>query len=119
MKWEKMSKSKGNGVDPTAIISEVGVDSARLNILFKAPPQVELEWDDKNLQGQSRWLRRLDGLVSALEADVSLLPARSDATKSGDAKLRSTVHRTIAEITTVMEETFSFNGKVMLVDVRL
>jgi leucyl-tRNA synthetase len=45
-KWEKMSKSKGNGVDPTAIIKEVGVDSTRLNILFKVrlwwPPAVLL-----------------------------------------------------------------------------
>jgi leucyl-tRNA synthetase len=82
---------------------------------FQAPPQLELEWDDKNLLGQSRWLRRLDGLVAALEVPWIGAAPSTQAT----AKLRSQVHKTVAEITVIMEETFSFNGTVVHAMVRV
>ena len=55
----KMSKSKGNTVDPDAIIKEFGADTARLFILFAAPPQKELEWNDSAVDGAFRFLKRL------------------------------------------------------------
>lgn len=55
----KMSKSKGNTVDPDAIIAQYGADTARLFILFAAPPQKELEWNDSAVEGAFRFIRRL------------------------------------------------------------
>jgi leucyl-tRNA synthetase len=56
---EKMSKSKNNGVDPQAIIDQHGADTARLFMMFAAPPDQQLEWNDSGVEGASRFLRRL------------------------------------------------------------
>jgi leucyl-tRNA synthetase len=56
---EKMSKSKNNGVDPQAIIDKYGADTARLFMMFAAPPDQQLEWNDSGVDGASRFLRRL------------------------------------------------------------
>jgi leucyl-tRNA synthetase len=56
---EKMSKSKNNGVDPQALIDEYGADTARLFMMFAAPPDASLEWNDAGVEGASRFLRRL------------------------------------------------------------
>jgi leucyl-tRNA synthetase len=60
--WEKMSKSKGNGVNPEEVIREFGVDVVRLYILFKAPVEKELEWDRDQIVGQQRFLTKLEDL---------------------------------------------------------
>lgn len=57
--WEKMSKSKFNGVEPGSFVSYFGSDCVRLAVLFKAPPAVPLDWDDKDLVGHERFLLRL------------------------------------------------------------
>ena len=57
--YEKMSKSKHNGVDPGAVIDRYGADTARMFILFKAPPEKDLEWDDADVEGQYRFLQRI------------------------------------------------------------
>jgi leucyl-tRNA synthetase len=56
---EKMSKSKNNGVDPQAIIDAYGADTARLFMMFAAPPDQQLEWNDSGVEGASRFLKRL------------------------------------------------------------
>ncbi len=56
---EKMAKSKNNGVDPQAIIDQYGADTARLFMMFAAPPDQQLEWNDAGVEGASRFLRRL------------------------------------------------------------
>ena len=56
---EKMSKSKNNGVDPQALIDQYGADTARLFIMFAAPPEQQLEWSDAGVEGASRFLRRV------------------------------------------------------------
>lgn len=61
--FEKMSKSKHNGVDPEDVIGKFGADTTRLFMLFKAPPQGVLEWDTLGIQGQMRWLNRLSQMV--------------------------------------------------------
>ena len=57
--YEKMSKSKYNGVDPSVVIDKYGADTARMFILFKAPPEKDLEWDDSDVEGQYRFIQRL------------------------------------------------------------
>jgi len=57
--FEKMSKSKHNGVDPLSIVAKHGADTTRLFILFKAPPEAVLDWDEKAIVGQERWIQRL------------------------------------------------------------
>ena len=54
-----MSKSKYNGVDPARVIDRYGADTARMFILFKAPPEKDLEWDEADVEGQFRFLQRL------------------------------------------------------------
>ena len=57
--FEKMSKSKYNGVDPESVIKKYGADTARMFILFKAPPEKDLEWGDSDVEGQYRFLCRI------------------------------------------------------------
>ena len=61
--YKTMSKSKHNGVAPTEVIEKYGADTARMFILFKAPPEKDLEWDDADVEGQSRFLNRVWRLV--------------------------------------------------------
>jgi leucyl-tRNA synthetase len=63
--YEKMSKSKYNGVDPAQVIDRYGADTARMFILFKAPPEKDLEWDDADVEGQFRFLQRIWRLVDS------------------------------------------------------
>jgi leucyl-tRNA synthetase len=62
--YEKMSKSKYNGVAPQDVLSKYGADTARMFILFKAPPEKDLEWDDADVEGQYRFLNRVWRLVT-------------------------------------------------------
>ncbi|KAF0682550.1 Aste57867_25348 [Aphanomyces stellatus] len=105
--WEKMSKSKYNGVDPQDICREYGADVARLLVLFKAPPSHELEWDEADLLGQSRWLMRMWGLVADHKDAVTPPPSSTDAAET--LALRVAVHSTIKKVTAALEETQSFN----------
>ncbi len=57
--YEKMSKSKYNGIDPETVIEKYGADTARMFILFKAPPEKDLEWGDSDVEGQYRFLSRI------------------------------------------------------------
>jgi leucyl-tRNA synthetase len=62
-----MSKSKYNGVDPARVIDRYGADTARMFILFKAPPEKDLEWDEADVEGQFRFLQRLWRLAEAAQ----------------------------------------------------
>ncbi len=78
--FEKMSKSKYNGVDPAAVIDRYGADTARMFILFKAPPEKDLEWDDADVEGQFRFLQRIWRLVEgALARGLSLQSWQGEA----------------------------------------
>ena len=59
-----MSKSKYNGVDPLEVMANYGADTARMFILFKAPPEKDLEWDEADVEGQFRFLNRVWRLVT-------------------------------------------------------
>ncbi|KAG1701162.1 hypothetical protein DVH05_011398 [Phytophthora capsici] len=106
--WEKMSKSKHNGVDPEQIRARHGADVTRLAVLFKAPPAHELEWDEADLAGQSRWLARiwslLDGALSHRHQG-SRLPSADEEEK----ELRHELHGTIKRVTEALNDFQSFN----------
>jgi leucyl-tRNA synthetase len=123
--YEKMSKSKHNGVDPAVVIDRYGADTARMFILFKAPPEKDLEWDDADVEGQFRFLQRLWRLVDgAAERGLSLggLPGASGgldgATLSGtelteaERALRRAVHTAIAAVSDDLQGDFQFNTAV-------
>jgi leucyl-tRNA synthetase len=90
---EKMSKSKNNGVDPQALIDQYGADTARLFVMFAAPPEQQLEWSGAGVDGASRFLRRVwmysSSQADGLRAAADKLPADlSDVEK----ELRREVH---------------------------
>jgi leucyl-tRNA synthetase len=101
--YEKMSKSKYNGVDPAVVIDRYGADTARMFILFKAPPEKDLEWDDADVEGQFRFLQRLWRLVDGAVARGVTLPAVPTAIEAaelspGERQLRCAVHTAIQAI---------------------
>jgi leucyl-tRNA synthetase len=69
---EKMSKSKNNGVDPQAIIDQYGADTARLFMMFAAPPDQSLEWSDSGVEGSFRFLRRVWGFHAHGPSGINL-----------------------------------------------
>lgn len=107
--WEKMSKSKYNGVDPEVIRSQHGADVTRLVVLFKAPPAHELEWDESDLAGQSRWISRIWGLIDASIASSSSASTRSPSEPQAETELRLELHGTIKRVTEALDEHQSFN----------
>ena len=68
--FEKMSKSKYNGIDPNTVINKYGADTARMFILFKAPPEKDLEWGDSDVEGQYRFLSRIWKLYNDYLSEV-------------------------------------------------
>lgn len=111
--YEKMSKSKYNGVDPKDVLQKYGADTARMFILFKAPPEKDLEWDDADVEGQYRFLNRVWRLVSEFiaahpNATTALPPALNKAEKD----LRRATHTAIKEISEDIEGDYQFNTAV-------
>ncbi|MFQ5581132.1 MAG: class I tRNA ligase family protein, partial [Mariprofundaceae bacterium] len=102
----KMSKSKGNTVDPSIIIEKFGADTARLFTLFAAPPEKDLEWNDAGVEGASRFLHRVWRLLDKAESE----PAGCDDDATADVTaLRRTIHATIQRVTDAFEHGFAFN----------
>ena len=99
----KMSKSKGNTVDPKAIIERFGADTARLFTLFAAPPEKELEWNDAGVEGGHRFLKRVWRLMERID----LAENEDDAAEV--AVIRRTIHATIQRVTHAFEHGFAFN----------
>jgi leucyl-tRNA synthetase len=106
--FEKMSKSKHNGVDPAAVIDRYGADTARMFILFKAPPEKDLEWDDADVEGQFRFLQRLWRLVD-LEVNHD---EASPATGESDSDIRRAVHQAIKAVGEDLSDDFQFNTAI-------
>jgi len=112
----KMSKSKGNVVDPDALIRRYGADTARLFSLFAAPPEKDLDWSDQGVDGSFRFLNRvwklvhdkLELVVSAGSVDISALTAE-------ERTLRRSVHKTIRKVTEDLDERFHFNTAIAAV----
>lgn len=108
----KMSKSKGNTVDPDALIEKYGADTARLFILFAAPPTQELEWNDSAVEGAFRFLKRLsDRASNAYETDT--IPKIDHASLSkAEKNARKKVYEALKRATEVYEERYTFNTMI-------
>ncbi|MDD5367396.1 MAG: leucine--tRNA ligase [Gallionellaceae bacterium] len=109
---EKMAKSKNNGVDPQSLIDQYGADTARLFMMFAAPPEQSLEWSDAGVEGAHRFLKRLWKMVYD---QVEGGPA--DAFTGGElpealAGLRRQLHQTIAKVTDDIERRKQFNTAI-------
>lgn len=109
----KMSKSKGNTVDPQALIDRYGADTVRLFSMFAAPPEQSLEWSDEGVEGASRYLNRLWNQVHAFidQAGTAALGLPSDLSKDQKA-LRLKIHQTIDKVTTDIGERHTFNTAI-------
>ncbi|XP_044240731.2 leucine--tRNA ligase, mitochondrial isoform X2 [Ursus arctos] len=117
--WEKMSKSKHNGVDPEEVVEQYGIDTIRLYILFAAPPEKDILWDVKTdaLPGVLRWQQRLWALVTRfIEARASGMAPQpqvlSDNERAESRKLWEYKNSVISEVTSHFTEDFSLNAVI-------
>jgi len=114
--FEKMSKSKLNGVDPASVIAQYGADTARMFILFKAPPEKDLEWSDADVEGQFRFLQRLWRLVAGFRQRGGRLngaqPHTTTAPTTIDHQIRRCVHTAIQAIEEDLDGAYQFNTAV-------
>jgi leucyl-tRNA synthetase len=110
-----MSKSKNNGVDPQTLVEQYGADTARLFMMFAAPPEQSLEWSDEGVQGQSRFLRRLWKAVHEHVAGGPAPPLDPAALSEPARALRRTAHQTLAKVTTDLGRRRTFNTAIAAV----
>ncbi|XP_019579619.2 leucine--tRNA ligase, mitochondrial [Rhinolophus sinicus] len=117
--WEKMSKSKHNGVDPEEMVDRYGIDTVRLYLLFAAPPEKDILWDVKTdaLPGVLRWQQRLWSLATRfIEARASGKVPRpqllSNEEKAEARKLWEYKNTVISQVTTHFTEDFSLNSAI-------
>ncbi|MGA2223696.1 MAG: leucine--tRNA ligase [Syntrophobacteraceae bacterium] len=110
----KMSKSKGNVVDPDQMIKTYGADTVRLFCLFASPPEKDLDWNDQGVEGSFRFLSRVWRLVSEnLPALKSAAPYSGGSNLPEDlAQLRRKTHQTIKKVTEDIRERFHFNTAI-------
>lgn len=112
IKVEKMSKSKNNGVDPEEMITKYGADTTRLFIMFAAPPEKELEWNENGLAGAYRFLTKIWRLV--MEHKENLEFGEIDLTKVSrdDKALLIKLNQTIKKVTESIEDDYHFNTSI-------
>ena len=110
-KGEKMSKSKGNTVDPQPYIDRYGADTVRLYMMFSAPPEHSMEWSDERIAGAHRFLKRLWRIVQEHVAAGPLSTAPDKATPA----TRRLIHRTIAKVNDDIGRRYTYNTAVAAV----
>lgn len=110
---EKMSKSKNNGIDPQAIIDQYGADTARVFMMFAAPPDQSLEWSDAGVEGSNRFLKRVWRLTTGFLEKGNNASAIDTAKLSQDAQdLRRKTHETIQKVGDDIERRHAFNTAI-------
>jgi len=110
----KMSKNKGNVVDPKTFIDKYGADTVRLYMLFEAPPEKEVNWTDQRLEGPSRFLQRVWRFVeNEKDALCSTSPIEgNEEWNEGEMALRRKTHQTIMRVTRDIEERLHLNTAI-------
>jgi len=112
----KMSKSKGNVVDPDDLIRRYGADTARLFSLFAAPPEKDLDWNDRGVEGASRFLNRIWRFVHANLPELTTAPRVPAGPLSDPGRaFRRAIHATIHKVTHDIEHDFHFNTAISAV----
>ena len=110
---EKMSKSKNNGIDPQAIIDQYGADTARVFMMFAAPPDQSLEWSDAGVEGSNRFLKRVWRLTTGFLEKGNNASAIDTAKLSTEAQdLRRKTHETIQKVGDDIERRHAFNTAI-------
>ena len=110
---EKMSKSKNNGIDPQSIIDQYGADTARVFMMFAAPPDQSLEWSDAGVEGSNRFLKRVWRLATGfLEKDYSVTPLELAQLSTEAQDLRRKTHETIQKVGDDIERRHAFNTAI-------
>jgi leucyl-tRNA synthetase len=109
----KMSKSKGNTIDPQNLIDRYGADTVRLFIMFASPPEQSLDWSDTGVEGAYRFLKRLWTAVQEHVADGSAVAAIDKAALTEAQKaMRLKLHETIAKVTDDYDRRLTFNTAI-------
>ncbi len=111
----KMSKSLGNVVGPAEIIDKYGADTARLFILFAAPPDRELDWSDEGVEGSFRFLNRIWRLAYDFNEKYENIPGSYEIRNDADKKLAYTLNYTIKKVTEDIRDRFNFNTAISAV----
>ena len=107
----KMSKSKGNTVDPQGLIDQYGADTVRLFTMFASPPDQSLEWDDKGVEGASRFLKRLWTIaIKSSEQPSAVLDI--DSLTDDQKTVRRKLHETIRKVSDDIGRRYTFNTAI-------
>ena len=110
---EKMSKSKNNGIDPQSIIDQYGADTARVFMMFAAPPDQSLEWSDAGVEGANRFLKRVWRLATGfLEKGNNASTIDKAALSTAAQDLRRKTHETIQKVGDDIERRHAFNTAI-------
>ncbi|KAJ3176227.1 hypothetical protein HDU87_005442 [Geranomyces variabilis] len=112
--WEKMSKSKHNGVDPGEIIKKHGSDAMRLYVLYKAPPADELAWEGSAIVGMERFLARVWRIAQGVRMLLGTSSSSADVARhlgasAEEKELEVVLHTTVQEVTEALTTTYALN----------
>lgn len=108
----KMSKSLGNVVSPAEIIDKYGADTARLFILFAAPPERELDWSDKGVEGSFRFINRVYRMVYDFSQNYSGVPESYEISGDADKNMAYWLNYAIKKVSDDIGERFNFNTAI-------
>jgi len=111
----KMSKSKGNVVDPHDLVTEYGADTVRLFSLFAAPPEKDLEWNAQGVEGASRFINRIYRFVENNRQSLVNVSVPGRELSEADRNLHRRTHQTVRRVTENIENNFHFNTAISAV----
>jgi leucyl-tRNA synthetase len=111
----KMSKSKGNVVDPDPMVERYGADTVRLFCLFASPPERDLDWSDQGVEGMSRFLGRVWRLVQGVALQLAAPGSPVSTATSADRDLHRLAHQTIERVTQDVVDRLHFNTAIAAV----
>jgi leucyl-tRNA synthetase len=111
----KMSKSKRNVVEPSALVERYGADTARLFSLFAAPPEKDLDWSEQGVEGAFRFLGRVYRLISPKSKAIRAAGGVAGDAREAARRIRQVTHRTLKKVTGDIEDRYHFNTAISAV----